>query len=295
MADWMPIASRHVAPVGGAAAQTTALPAPSAQSQFLVSLVEAEGVGYGREDSFKMSGAGLLTQRFMLGIPLQTISPARLSYLCTALDMPPHCRVLLQRHQADANLIFFGLEENGTRSTYKVYLEFWESVKRKVLSSQSSAPLLLHLGFKWHAGGDGRDARVARYMCYPLLTVNAMLQRLQPMYATGGTPTAQDRVSHIIRRAASANPGASFIYIEASEEGNRRKSFDVNLYKAKLCVKDIHASLCDLAHHFGIPAQPLQSWLQHIRTCPLGHVSGGIDKDGWEFMTTYYETKALDG
>jgi len=268
--------------------------APTDRAHYLVSLVEAEGVRHGREDSFKMSRAGLLTNRFLLGVPMREISPARVMHLCNALGMPQSCQASFLGHLGDANLIFFGLEDDGERGVYKVYLEFWDSVRRQVRRTGRTDPLLLNLGFKWRAGGDGSDVRVARYTCFPLLSVYDILGRLQQIYADGGAPAAHAGASAIIQRAAAANPSASFLYVEVSEEGNPRKSFDVNLYKANLHVGDIHTLLSELARHFCIPAETFQPWLKRIAARPLGHLSGGLDKDGRDFMTTYYETHALD-
>ena len=268
---------------------------PSDRAQYLVSLIEAEGVRYGREDSFKLSRAGLLTQRFLLGIPLQQIPPARVMHLCTTLGMPQGSQASVLDHLGKANLIFFGLEDDGERGVYKVYLEFWDSVRRQVLHTGCTDPLLLNLGFKWRAGGNGSDVRVARYTCFPLLSVYDILVRLQQVLAGGHSPVINAAASGIIQRAAAANPSASFLYVEVSEEGNPRRSFDVNLYKANLSVHDIHPFLSEAARHFCIPPDTLEPWLQQIAARPLGHISGGRDKDGRDFMTTYYETHALDG
>jgi hypothetical protein len=264
------------------------------RAQFLASLIEAEGVRYGREDSFKMSRSGLLTNRFLLGIPLQELFPDRLIQLCNALGMPQSCKASFLGYLRDANLVFFGLEDDGERGFYKVYLEFWDSVRRQVRRTGRTDPMLLNIGFKWRAGVEDSDVRVARYTCFPLLSVHDILVRLQHIYADGSEPVALDGASQIIRRAAAANPSASFLYVEVSEEGNPRKSFDVNIYKANLNVGDIQPMLSDLARHFCIPPETFQPWVKRIANYPLGHLSGGLDKDGRDFITTYYETHALD-
>lgn len=268
--------------------------APTDRAHFLESLIEAECVRYGREDSFKMSLGGLLTNRFLLGIPLQETSPARVMHLCNALGMPQGCQASFRDHLGDANLIFFGLEDDGERGVYKAYLEFWDSVRQQVWRTGSKDPLLLNLGFKWRADSGGSDVRVARYTCFPLLSVSDILDRLQQIYADGCAQAAHAGASGIIRRAAAANPSASFLYVEVGEEGNPRKSFDVNLYKANLQMGDIHPFLSDLARHFRIPTETIEPWLKRIAAHPLGHLSGGLDKDGRDFITTYYETRALD-
>ena len=267
---------------------------PTDRARYLASLIEAEGVRYGREDSFKLSRAGLLTERFLLGIPLQEISPARVMHLCRTLGMPQRSQASVLEHLGKANLVFFGLEDDGERGVYKVYLEFWDSVRRHVRNTGSTGPLLLNLGFKWRAGGDGSDVRVARYTCFPLLSAYDILGRLHQVLAGGRSPVIYAGASGIIQRAAAENPSAPFLYVEVSEEGNSRMSFDVNLYKANLSVGDIQPFLSSVVRHFCIPPETFESWLQRIAACPLGHVSGGLDKDGRDFMTTYYETRALD-
>jgi hypothetical protein len=264
------------------------------RAHFLASLIEAEGVRFGREDSFKMSRSGLLTNRFLLGIPIQEIPMARVMHLCNTLGMPQICQAAFMGHLRDANLIFFGLEDDGERGVYKVYLEFWDLVRQYVLRTGSTDPLLLNLGFKWRAGDRESDVRVARYTCFPHLSVHDILGRVQQIYAEGSAVAAHAGASQIIQRAAAANPSASFLYVEVSEEGNPRKSFDINLYKANLSVGDIHPMLSDLARHFCITPETFQPWMQRITARPLGHLSGGLDKDGRDFITTYYETHALD-
>jgi hypothetical protein len=152
----------------------------------------------------------------------------------------------------------------------------------------------LNLGFKWRAGGDGSDVRVARYACFPLLSVYDVLGRLQSIYRSGCSPAAHAAASAIVQHAAAANPSASFLYVEVEEDGNPRKSFDINLYKANLTVGDVRRLLFDVARHFCIPPEAFQPWLERIAARPLGHLSGGLDKHGHDFMTTYYETRSLD-
>jgi hypothetical protein len=267
---------------------------PSERAHFLASLIEAEGLRYGREDSFKMSHGGLLTERFLLGIPLHEIPLDRIMHVCNELGMPQSCRECFLAHLNAANLIFFGVEDDGERGVYKVYLEFWDEVRLQVLRTGRTDPLLLNLGFKWYAGEEDSDVRVARYTCYPCLSVYDILGRIQQIYADGSSPAAHAGTSGIIRRSAEANPSASFLYVEVSEKGNPRKSFDVKLYKANLSVADIQGFLSDLAGYFCIPAETFSSLLQQISSRPLGHLSGGRDKDGRDFVTAYYETCALE-
>jgi hypothetical protein len=94
----------------------------------------------------------------------------------------------------------------------------------------------------------------------------------------------------IIRQAAHREPQASLLYLEASEDGNPRSSFDINLYKAGMQVADASVALAAAAAALRIPAAALDAQLEMLGTCPLGHLSSGIDRHGQEFISVYAET-----
>src|SRR5262245_43787369 len=225
----------------------------SERSRLLISLIEAEGVHYGREDSFKMSNASLKTQRFLVGIPTKDIAPDRTLRLCDALGMPERLQVAFAEHLADANMVGVGLEDSRDHGVYKMYLEFWDKVRFLVRRTGQTDPLLLHLGFKWHAREGSSDGRIARYTCFPRLSVHDTLARIEQIYSGATSLTAQELTMGIVRRAATAAPTELFLYVETSEEGNPRKSFDINLYKSELTMADIDSFLRGLGRHYGLP------------------------------------------
>jgi hypothetical protein len=266
----------------------------SERSRFLTSLIEAEAVHYGREDSFKMSPGSLQAQRFLVGIPTQDLAPARILHWCETLGMPDRIRAEFVKHLPDANMIGIGLDDGLDHGVYKMYLEFWDNVRRVVLDTGRTDPMTLHLGFKWRAQGDGSDARIARYTCFPMLSVNNILARIARIYHGATTPTAHDLAAGIVRLAAAANPAALFLYVESSEEGDPRTSFDINLYKSELTMSDIDPFLRGLAQHFAIPDEQFLPLIERVGAHLLGHLSGGLNREGKDAMTLYYETRALD-
>ncbi|HEX5104312.1 MAG TPA: hypothetical protein VFV87_10900 [Pirellulaceae bacterium] len=264
------------------------------RSALLTSLVEAEGVPYGREDSFKMSRGSLLTQRFLMGIRTEDVAAARILRWCDALGMPPRLQAEFARHLPEANMVGVGLEDSRDHGVYKTYLEFWDKVRLEVRRTGRINPLLLHLGFKWRAGGDGSDGRIARYVCFPRLSIHDTLSRMAQVYSGATAGTALDQATGIVRRAAVAAPTALFLYVETSEEGNSRTSFDINLYKSELTMGDIDPFLRDLARHYCLPDEQFLPLIDHIGPRLLGHLSGGLDRSGHDVTTLYYETRALE-
>ena len=78
----------------------------------------------------------------------------------------------------EANTVGFGFEGSPKGGTFKVYLEFWERLRQRVAATTN--PDLLFLGFKWDAG-DSAACAIARYTCYPLLSIDGILRRLDAL------------------------------------------------------------------------------------------------------------------
>lgn len=258
----------------------------------MISLIEAEGVHYGREDSFKISEAGLQARRFLVGIPTRDLASDRALGLCHALGMPERLRATFAEHLVHANMLGVGLDDGRTDGAYKVYLEFWDEVVHVVRQTKRTDPLLLHLGFKWRTGGS--DGRITRYTCFPMLSLHDTLSRIEKIHQSAATPTVQTLTTGIVRHAAACNPGVPFLYMEAEEESDPRRSFDINLYKSGLTIRDIEPLLLALGRHYCLPDSEYLPLLARIGPRLLGHLSGGLDQAGKEATTLYYETRAFD-
>lgn len=233
----------------------------------------------------------LIQDRVLIGISISDISPETFLDIAFELGMPADCRELLSPRMPQANAVFFGIEDRPDGSVCKVYLEFWDQVRHEVRRGIVT-PMLLHFGVKWDTAQPGRH-EVAHYTCYPLLTLREILRRIVLLYPEEGVDSACDVALNIMRLGAKRNPAASFLYLESSERDNPRCSFDVNLYKSGLCISDVSPELRQAARHFGIPGEELEVQFQRLGHCPLGHLSGGTDRHGREFLSVYGETMRL--
>ncbi len=263
--------------------------------QTLLQRIEALRLPYGQEDAFKLTPAGLITGRVLVGVPAagQTID-ALLQIAGQDMAMPEGGHALLSAHAAQASAVFFGLENSPQGTVFKVYLEFWEEVKRTVLQTPSATPLLLHLGVKWSSARPGHH-EVARYMCHPLLSVKDVMRRIVAIYPSGAQASACTPVLDIVRQGIKHRADASLLYLEVSEQGNPRCSFDVNLYKTGITLSSCEKALGEAASHFGIAAAAMEIELERFGHCALGHLSGGTDRHGQEFLSVYAETRPLPG
>jgi tryptophan halogenase len=176
---------------------------------------------------------------------------------------------------------------------HKAYLEFWHQLSQRVQREpRNTSPAELFLGFKWDASDPARRA-LARYTCHPLLTVRGIDRRLEILYQGRDTTPSLQAVREILALAARRVTGDSFVYVEAAEEGNPRRSFDLNFYKARLRLEELGPTLYALCGRYGAGREALEQLIAQAGTRAFGHLSGGLGRDGKDFLTVYYELEAL--
>ncbi len=241
----------------------------------------------GFERSFKMSAGRLLGDRFLAGIHKSDISPAALYGICARMEMPAPWLESMKPHAEAANAFHFGYEGQGEGGLCKVYLEFAQQLAR-VPAGRPEAPakILLHLAYKWDASNPAKGT-IARYECLPGLSLAEIRQRTAILYAGQlGSPSrqaVQEIVDASARRAKSPP-----MYLEVGEEGNPRASFDINLHEAEMSVAEIAPILERLRDDYAIPAARFAAVSDAAKTARLGHISGGISREGGDFLTVYY-------
>lgn len=185
-------------------------------------------------------------------------------------------------------MVYFGFEGNENSCFYKVYLDFWDKITKELdHKSNKLEPVILGLGFKWNPLDNGQG-RISTYTCYPLISVKVMLQKISRIY--DHHPKILQIINSLIHYVTSKTMNdSSFIYLEMNEENNSRISFDINLYKANLQIQDIYPFLCQMCEHYSLSTEVFNLLYGRINTKILGHLSGGIDKEGKDFLTIYYE------
>lgn len=237
----------------------------------------------------------MLSERILIGVDTAAASANILLEIAKDCGMPQAGFELLFSHSSAANAVFFGFEELGTSCVCKVYLEFWEVVKHEVRASGSTAPQLLHLGVKWNSANPQRH-EVARYECHPMLGVGAILQRMAACHGRSGVSPMISPLcgvtQDIVQRAYQRNRAASMLYLEVSEQGNPRSSYDINLYKSAISVSDCAEQLRSAGAYFDIAQEQLEAQLERLGAHPFGHISSGLDRHGHEFISVYAETVA---
>ena len=247
---------------------------------------------FGAETSIKLGPGRLLGNRVLVGLPRAGIDDAAVRRLVEEIGIPAGGWELLAESLPRANAVFLGIEEAPEGVVGKAYLEFWDEVRCQVRAKPGPQPRLLHLGVKWSDRRPGHF-EVAQYHCHPLLGARDVLRRMAAVYERDVAATACPLAQAVVRKGLKRAPMAGLLYEEVSEAGNPRRSWDVNLYKTGLRVRDAAPELAAMGRHFGLEEVALSDALARLQERLLGHVSGGLDRRGQEFVSVYAELQPL--
>jgi hypothetical protein len=242
----------------------------------------------GCERSIKLSERVLFANRYLCGFSKSAIAENTLFDLCKQLEMPEDYLFALQERLPETDVIHFGFEENESGFIYKVYLEYAARYFRALEGDlRGIDKVMVHIAYKWDAVDPGKRA-IARYIGYPGLSTTAILGRMAVLYGDKAYSRSFAAIKDIIGFASDRSAEAP-MYLEVSEEGNPRASFDINLHDANMRLNDIESQIRMLGVYFSISTIQMQRLLEQIRGEKIGHLSGGISRTGNEFMTVYYE------
>jgi hypothetical protein len=75
---------------------------------------------------------------------------------------------------------------------------------------------------------------------------------------------------------------------EADEEGNPRRSFDVNMLQAKVLLSELYPLWAAMCEHYAVDLETFDALFTPIRNELFAHIQGGVDREGRDFITIYY-------
>lgn len=263
-----------------------AQPDPAAErAAKLFRLVGALGVPFQHERSFRMAHEALLANRVLLSVAraqLGADAAARVLDLCRQLGMPRKLYPEVPALVAGARGLHFGFEAGAGGDLYKVYFE-----REAALAEAAKGDnVLLHLAYKWDAAQPERCV-TTRYLWRPRLDAPALRQEMARAYGAQHA-AALEGVAAVLQLAAAKTDPRGLQFLEVGEDDGARRSFDLNVYDAGLTLRDAQAPLARLRQHFGIRPGQFQALYDQVSAKRLGHVAGGVHRDGGAFATVYY-------
>jgi SAM-dependent methyltransferase len=234
-----------------------------------------------QERSLRFAPAGVGSERFLLSLAKPAISgdaAARLAAAWRDLGMPAECLAAALEHLPSARHVHFGYEGGPGPARYKVYLEFPPQV--------AAGPGLLHVAFKWDPVGVAPPA-VTRYLLHPPADRVGILALLASFHDGGAAHPSFSLFATVINRALGRCAAADLQVLEVVEDGGRR-SYVVNVSNAALKVGDVRQELTALGCAVNSDAAAVAAAVAARAGDGLGHVAGGVHRDGRAFVTIYH-------
>ena len=242
---------------------------------------------YGFEPSIKIVQGKLLENRFIVGIKRQKhthrFHPG-VETICQNIQMPAPFYRSFAKDMQHARTLFFGFERKETHATFKAYSEFGCAITEK---TPPSAPVLWYMGYKWDPSDNTRQA-LSLYYCTPQIPAHEIIRRIPQFY--GDPRMVPCRAAQTIVELASSKGLAPWdiIFLEVKEKNNPRTSFDVNLYEAELTIHEVWPILRQVFEYYRIGEALTRAFYNRCGSKILGHISGGINREGQSFFTLYF-------
>jgi tryptophan halogenase len=254
----------------------------------LLRLVGGLGIPYRYERSFRICDRALQANRFLLTLDVAGIpgkASERVLDICDKLRMPEGVRKAAVENFAIAKSIHFGFESDDEAIVCKLYLERAVPPQEVQRARKDGQPALLHLAFKWDLIRG--TAVTTRYLWWPELAAAEIETRLAHVYRDG--PQASRALAKAVLDLTKGRVAPEQMqYLEIEETENGRRSFDLNLYDARLLVGDLQHVLHRMREHFNVRPGQLQALFDQIKGKPLGHLAGGVHRNGEDFFNIYY-------
>lgn len=263
------------------------------------------------ERSFKLEvGRGLLSDRYVLGVPAEAIIADCLVAIIRDLGMPADKPGLTERLKSElsrATTVYFGYEGVAKGSgSLRLYFEYWDEVVTRLKATPASVirgwatadrPLWeMGVGYKWHVD-ETRPKTInslyrSDYWVQPMLPQAEILKQTNiTVLRSGMDPEIQIMVKDIIAIILSSSPEIDPVLLQASEIDSPRDSID-------LCVHRYNLRLSQLEHRFLPILQSFLGMRWSLSDCLKGrssdawitHLSTGISRNGAPYIGLYYES-----
>jgi hypothetical protein len=241
----------------------------------------------GFEKSFKIVGDQILDQRFLFGISRQFIDEPKALQVFDDLVMPETLKNQLSPLISKADLIHFGWEGENNVGLCKVYLEF--STVLSSAAAKNAEPeqsLLLHRACKWDVNDANRQL-ITNYQVFPNIGIDLIESRMNASYCSDENSSIATLMSTLLRLVCERSSKPP-LYLEMSEDGNKRSSWCIQIWNAKLHLNDVGRYLQFFARHNGASVERLLAIGRASNNGQISNISGGIDRKERPYLTVYY-------
>lgn len=274
--------------------------------QWPLLLLQRYGLKGQRECSFKLEvGSGLIANRYVLGVARERIPTSTWVSLLGDLlpaDWGVALRKQLDQHFQQATTVYLGFEQGPSGANLRLYFEFWDSVVLRLQNApaeqiqrwQSSDPPLwtLMVGYKWPITAPAQ-LQISNYQVRPVLDADNILRRARLQLLQTSTDEEEPSVTAVLNllvRILDSDTSFLPVYMEVSELGSLRRSFDLAVHRYGLRVSDVASEIQNVISSLLGPGVALQDALPRGSLHPwITHVSAGLSRRGRPYACIYYD------
>lgn len=258
------------------------------KASWLLAAVTEMAPKHHEERSFRIAPQSLQAHRFLLSISSRQLPADALERawgIARHLGLPATLRPQVDAAYARADHLHFGFEGEPGRVMCKLYFERAIPGQEAAQAEQTGEPALQYVAFKWNV--DSGEHVVSHYHWHAGLGTSAIAQRMAAIWGDG-EPASLAMSQSVLDLAAARLSAQRLQYLEVSEGGQPRRSFDLNLYDANLQVRDLQSILFGMRDHFDIRPGQFQALYDQVKSRRMGHLAGGIHRNGQPFFNVYF-------
>lgn len=231
--------------------------------------------------SVKLGQQSINRNRLILGMRSADITFKKLARKLVELKFPESKLLELENRYYTADDLGFAIEKTSDgRIDLRVYFEIkytnsnWYKVKSERIKNQDHYTMPLFVGYKWMHGEPKIITSNYNYIQY--MNGNQLLERLSNI--TNYLPSC-------IRRELydkSVDDVLEYVVMEVRDTETKRFSYDIRFDTNKIFVRDFSSK--EIMEKFKVNFDALKEF----SNLSIGHISGGKDKNGEDFLTLYF-------
>lgn len=231
--------------------------------------------------SVKLGHQNINRNRLILGMRSADITFKKLARKLVELKFPESKLIELENRYYAADDLGLAIEKTSDgKIDLRVYFEIkytnsnWYKVKRERIKNQDYHTMPLFIGYKWIHGESKVITSNYNYIQY--MDGNQLIERLSKI--TEYLPSCIRRELY----GKSVDDVLEYVVMEVKDNETKRFSYDIRFDVNKIFIEDFSSK--EIMEKFKINFDALKDFSK----LSIGHVSGGKDKNGEDFLTLYF-------
>lgn len=231
--------------------------------------------------SVKIGQQSINRNRLILGMRSADITFKKLSRKLLELNFPESKLVELENRYYVADDLGFAIEKAADSVIdLRVYFEIkytnskWFEVKRERMKNQDYYTMPLFVGFKWKHNEP--KVITSNYDFIQYMDGNMLLERLSKISDYIPTPIRKELANK------NMDDAKNYVVTEVKDNDTKRFSYDIRFDVNTIYLKDFSSK--EIVDRFKINFDALKEFTG----LSIGHISGGKDKTGDDFLTLYF-------